>query len=135
LRKAGIDPDKDVTPLSFDDHRAVCLAVMEGKADAGATLSDERAAGEPLQADGCREALQDINRPLRVLAVSDPIPNDVVAARAELPADVVKDVGAWLDKLPDSKDGQRLLYDAFKAERFTAVKDDEFAAARQLLGK
>jgi phosphonate transport system substrate-binding protein len=135
LRKAKLDPDKDITPLSFDDHRAVCLAVMEGKVDAGATLSDERPAGEAPQVDGCREALQDINRPLRILAVSDPIPNDVVAARPDLAPDLVKQVGAWLDKLPDSKEGQRLLYDAFKAEKFTAVKDEEFAAARALLGK
>jgi phosphonate transport system substrate-binding protein len=128
LRRANVAP-KEMPFLG--DHEAVCKAVWEKKADAGATFSSDQGK----TADGCKQALEGKSGELALLGVSPPIPNDVVAGRPGLDeaiAAAVKNGLIALDK--KSADGM-VLTTAFAADGFAETSDDEFAPLRDLAPK
>jgi phosphonate transport system substrate-binding protein len=109
------------------DHTHVCKAVLDGEADVGATFADDRPNGEPMQIDGCVQALgKDAVKDLRIISVSAPIPNDVIAARPELPADDANRIRQFFLSIGGSSDDQKVLKDVFKADKFVEVGEDDF---------
>jgi phosphate/phosphite/phosphonate ABC transporter binding protein len=115
LAAEGLDPDRLFrAQLLEGDHPGVCEAVRTGKADAGATFCDERPKGEAPAADGCAE------RPpvsdFRVVAVSGPIPNDVVACRPGFDERLVEPTLAVFARMSQSEDGRRILREVFRAD-------------------
>jgi phosphonate transport system substrate-binding protein len=120
-------------PVLLGNHAAVCKAVLDGSADAGATFGNDK--GGKTGIDGCAEAIGERTAELRVLAASTPIPNDVVAARPELPPADVEPLRLVLDQLGDSPEGKALLDGVFHAERFLAASDDDFILFRHALAE
>lgn len=132
LKKAGLDPERFFSnQLVGTDHKEVCEAVLQGRADAGASISDERAAGDDLQVDGCREAGLDPAR-FRVLERTGPIPNDVLASRAGLPPALEARVKSVLLAMADSEDGRARIRAIFRADGFAPVADEDFAPVREV---
>jgi phosphonate transport system substrate-binding protein len=132
LRKAGLDPDTFFAQqVEGADHREVCLLVLEDQADAGATLSDELPPGQSPVADGCREAGLDPAK-FVVLERTDPIPNDVIAVRRDLPALVVTHFRDALLALGATPTGLAEIKDIFQADGFADVTDADFVAVREV---
>jgi ABC-type phosphate/phosphonate transport system substrate-binding protein len=96
--------------------------VLEGEADAGATFANDGRGGALA---GCEETIGAETRNLRVLATSEPIPNDLVAARPGLPPDVLATVRSALLALR----GPRAA--AFHADGFAPAEDADYAALRR----
>jgi phosphate/phosphite/phosphonate ABC transporter binding protein len=115
LAAEGRDPDRLFRGQTLEgDHPAVCEAVRSGKADAGATFCDERPKGESPVADGC------VERPptsdYRVVALSAPIPNDVVASRPGFDERLVEPTLAVFAQMSRSEAGRRILREVFRAD-------------------
>ena len=111
----------------FGDHAAVCEAVLEGAADAGATFANDGRGGKLA---GCAETVGERARELRVLATSDPIPNDLVALRPGAPAGMVASVRSALLALSQSSDGRKKLDQVFHADAFVPAEDADYAPLR-----
>lgn len=132
LKKIGKDPDRLFAAQNdAPDHREVCLAVLDGRADAGASLSDERPSGEKPIVDGCREAGLDPAL-FTILERTAPIPNDVIAVRADLPEVVESRVRDALLQMAGSDEGQQQLKEIFRADGFGGVTDADFAPVREV---
>lgn len=127
LLNAHLDPQDLFSAQSFEgDHAAVCKAVFSGKADVGATFIDDRPEGVSSLVDGCSQVLgPETATSLVVVAVTKPIPNDVVAARPGLPADSLKALKTMLLDLSQDEDGKAILVTVFKADSFTTVHPGE----------
>src|SRR5258707_2518305 len=98
------------------DHAAVCKAVLEGAADAGATFANDGRGGALA---GCQETLgSEKTKELRVVATSDPIPNDVIALRPGASTALRDQLRASLLALSQSTDGRKLLAALFHADGF-----------------
>ena len=81
LKKAGYDPQKFFGQTIFaGSHNNVVLAVYQGRVDAGSVFEDARGS--------VQKTLPDVMQKLKVVWKSDPIPNDTVTFRRELPGDV-----------------------------------------------
>ena len=78
LRKAGIDPDKDIKAVYAGSHTASFEAIYNHKVDAGELNSEQ------LESAKQRGHYQDGD--LVFLWKSDPIPTDPIAVRGDLPA-------------------------------------------------
>lgn len=76
MHQAGLNPDTDVKGSYIGSHDASLLAVLSGKADAGAVASDTY---NQLLQEGKFKAGD-----LTIIAKSDPIPEDPMAARKGL---------------------------------------------------
>jgi phosphate/phosphite/phosphonate ABC transporter binding protein len=112
------------------DHAAVCRAVLEGRADAGATFADDRKDGSAPQIDGCVQALGgEAASKLAILAISKPIPNDVVAIRPGCPTGTASIVKTTLLGLADDATGKAVLGSVFKADGFMDASVEDFGFA------
>ena len=112
------------------DHASVCKAVADGKADAGATVSNDRAGGAIA---GCVETLGPRASELRVISISDPIPNDVIAVRPGFAAAEFAALRTVLLGLDHSAEGKQALTDVFVSDAFVASEDGDFALLRDTL--
>ncbi len=77
LRKAGLDPDKDLRAIYAGSHTASFEALYNHKVDAGELNSE--------QAQSARQRGHYKDGDLVFLWKSDPIPNDPVSVRGDLP--------------------------------------------------
>jgi phosphonate transport system substrate-binding protein len=78
LRKAGIDPDKDIKGIYAGSHTASFEAIYNHKVDAGELNSE--------QLESAKQRGHYKDGDLVFLWKSDPIPTDPVAVRGDLPA-------------------------------------------------
>jgi phosphonate transport system substrate-binding protein len=77
LRKAGLDPDKDLRPIYAGSHTASFEALYNHKVDAGELNSE--------QEESAKQRGHFKDGDLVFLWKSDPIPNDPIAVRGDLP--------------------------------------------------
>jgi phosphonate transport system substrate-binding protein len=109
------------------DHAAVCKAVLDGAADAGATFANDGRGGALA---GCVETVGSRAKELKVLATSDPIPNDVIAARPGAPTELVATVRSALLSLSQTAPGRDKLGAIFHADGFVPADDADYASLR-----
>jgi len=109
LKKAGYDPAKFFGQTVFaGSHNNVVLAVYQGRADAGAVFEDARAS--------VQKTLPDVMQKLKVVWKSDPIPNDTVSFRKDLPADVKDRVSTALLRFSQDPVGLEALKSLYEIE-------------------
>jgi len=126
LVEAGFTP-ADLSKAKFlGDHAAVCKAVLDGEADAGATFANDGRGG---QLAGCVEtAGEETAAQLKAMVTSDPIPNDVIALKPGSPDAQVTMLRAALLSLRDPARLQEL----FHADGFAPASDADFDTLRAL---
>jgi phosphonate transport system substrate-binding protein len=107
LKKAGYDPDKFFAQTIFaGSHNNVVLAVYQGRVDAGAVFEDARGT--------VQKTMPDVMQKVKVVWKSDPIPNDTVSFRGDLPADIKDRVTKALlrfSQQPAGLDALKSLYE------------------------
>jgi phosphonate transport system substrate-binding protein len=114
-------------------HDAVCKAVWDKNADVGATLADEPGSDGKLKIDGCAHSLGANAKKLRVLAVSEPVPNDVIGVRKGLDATITEKLKTVVAALPGSPEGKKLLKDVLKADGVAPVQPTDFDPVQHAL--
>ncbi len=132
LLKAGIDPVGFFSELSFaGDHKTACVEVLHGQADVGGTYTAQESAHPVPQ--GCADALgpQALAK-LRCIAVSDRIPNEVIAARPGLDPNLVGELGGIFARLSETDAGRQLLRGVFDADGFGLALDSDFDGLRKV---
>ena len=109
LKKAGYDPQKFFGQTVFaGSHNNVVLAVYQGRADAGAVYDDARGT--------VQKTLPDVMEKVKVIWYSDPIPNDTVSFRRDLPEDVKARVEKALLRFAETPAGLDSLKSLYEIE-------------------
>jgi phosphonate transport system substrate-binding protein len=120
LAARGIEPDAFFGGEVFEkSHTGVVRAVLEGRADAGATYAERPADGAPITRSGFVAVAPE--RAIRVLEWTATIPNDVIVGHGLLSKDDHRVFGNAILTLSEREDGRKLLYNAFHAERFVTT--------------
>jgi phosphonate transport system substrate-binding protein len=124
--------------LYLQDHAKVCEAVLEGRADVGASFVNlSRDGGRPNLGEqlieGCHIANVGDVHSFRVIFASEPIPNDVIAVRAGAPTTLDDELGPLLDAMPSFPAGTRALREGFFADGFVRGLDADFNPVRDML--
>lgn len=117
----------------FGSHDGVCKAVWDKKVEVGATLADEPPANGKLVITGCVHALGNSASKLRVLAVSEPVPNDVIAVRKNLDPKITEKLRQVVMAMPSSKEGKAILKDSLKADGVTALQPGDMDPVQHAL--
>jgi phosphonate transport system substrate-binding protein len=113
-------------------HRAVCEAVADGWATAGATYAILDDDGR-VDTSGWHERLGPRAEEIRVIGYTRPIPGDNVACRPGLdPATTRKLTDALVDLARDD-DGRAILHDVFRAEALVPEPGDIYGDVRRTL--
>jgi phosphonate transport system substrate-binding protein len=127
LRKAGLDPDKDVTPVYAGSHTASFEAIRNHKVDAGelnsVQLAAAQLAGEYTAGD------------FPTLWKSGPIPNDPIAVRGSLSPELKKRIIAAVFAVDFSQltPDQLKILPSKGTTRFVAQSDAAYDPIRDLV--
>lgn len=117
LAALGVDPERLFAAELFErSHGGVVRAVVEGRAQVGATFAEMPPPGEPITRAGFVDVAP--GRPMRVLVWTRPIPSDVLAARGTVDKELQRAFCHAVLALTERDDGRRLLHGAFHAEQF-----------------
>lgn len=133
LLKNGVDPKKDLGQTTFaGGHDKVVIAVYNKQVDAGATFGDSVPNQNP-PTDArtrVRSTLPDVMEKVRVLAVTEPIPNDTVSVRKGLDPALVAKVKDGLLKLQGTEQGKKYLRDLYQIDGLAEASDKDYDGLR-----
>lgn len=122
MKKAGLDPEKDVTPVTIKGHDQAILAVLNGEVDAAATFQDARNTVKKEQAD--------VFTKTRIVYLTQPIPNDTISVRPDLDAELKnKIIQAFLD-LSNDPAAVSIVRDIYTHEGYVKTDDSKFNIVR-----
>jgi len=124
LAAAGYDPDTFFAKTTFaGSHDSAVVAVYRGDVDAGAVYEDARGAVE--------KALPDVMDQVKVVAYSDPIPNDNVAVRKDLPPEMTNKIKQALLDMAADPEGLKVLAKAIGVDGLATAKDSDYDPVRR----
>jgi phosphonate transport system substrate-binding protein len=118
--------------LFVGSHAEVVRAVLDGRADVGATYGQRPDDGEPIRRAGFIDVAPD--RHVRVLEWTREIPNDVIVGRGLLSKPEHRLFSNAILTLAERDDvGRRLLFNVFHAERFVTPNRNVLLPVQELV--
>lgn len=134
LKDNGIDPKRDFAEvITAGGHDKVVIAVYNKQVDAGATFGNSAESGPPTEARTLvLGTLPDVMEKTRVLAVTEPIPNDTVSVRKGLSPDLVARVRSGLLKIAASDEGKKALADLYRIDGLGEATDKDYDGLRNV---
>ena len=127
LKKAGIDPEKDLKPVNISGTAGV-LAVFNKRADAGAIY--EGGIANAFTDTATKAVDQAKVGQFRIIATTDPIPNGMFVARGDLDPATLDKLKAALANINTDPDGQAALK-AIPWNKMVAADDTIFNPVRE----
>ncbi|WP_242822534.1 phosphate/phosphite/phosphonate ABC transporter substrate-binding protein [Thermaerobacter marianensis] len=124
LKRNGIDPEKDIQPIMAGSHDGAVLSVYNRQTDAGASYEDARTL---VQKD-----YPDVLDKVKVIAYSDPIPNDTISVVSWLSDDLKKRIHDAFVKIAETEEGKQVLFDIYEIEGLTDAQDSDFDIIRSV---
>lgn len=123
MKKAGVDPEKDVTGIEVKGHDKGVLAVLNGQVDAAAIFQDAR--------NTVVKDVPDVFSKTKVLAFTAPIPNDTITVRNDMDQ-------AWRDKIAQAfidigkdPEGAKIIFDVYSHRGYMKSDDKKFDVVRE----
>jgi phosphonate transport system substrate-binding protein len=116
-------------------HDSVVTAVYQKQVDAGATFytpPDED--GTPKDARWLlRTQYPDIYEKVKILKLTEPIPNDPLIFRKELPEEIKSKIAESLKKYIKTAEGAKVMFDLYHITDFKAASDADYDIVRGYL--
>jgi phosphonate transport system substrate-binding protein len=126
MRSQGINPEEDLDEIvDAGGHSSVVAAVYNGDVDAGATYVDARGTIEDENPDVMEE--------VRVIAISEDIPNDGVQFHPSVPQEMRDQIVDALLEIADTEEGQEALNRAYSWTGLVERDDTFYDPFRQVL--
>lgn len=124
LAAAGFEPETFFSKATFaGSHDSVVVAVYRGDVDAGAVYEDAR--------DATTEALPDVMDQVKIIAYSDPIPNDNVAVSRSMPPEMADRLQQALLKIASDPQGLDVLAKAIGVDGLAPATDSDYDPVRR----
>lgn len=130
LQRQNIKPKQIIFAAT---HDAVVSLIYQGKVDAGATYYSPPQNGK---LEDARRLLKnqypDIEKKIKIIELSDPIPNDPIVFRKDLPEEIKEKIINILLQFATTADGQKALDLMFGATNFKKSSDDDYQTVLEL---
>mgnify|MGYP000981843202 CR=1 FL=1 len=132
LLKNGIDPATAFSESIFaGGHDKVVIAVYNKQVDAGSTFGYS-APGSTDARDLVLSTFPDVKDKVKVIANTDPIPNDTVSVRKGLPDELVTQIKDGLLAVAQSPDGKALLKTLYSIDGLAPAEDADYDTVRAM---
>ena len=131
LKDKKIEPKETIFSMK---HDSVVTKVYLGEVDAGATFYSPPTDGK--MEDARRLVLTqypDVESKVKILDLSDPIPNDPIVFRKDMPEDMKKKITDVLMKFISTDDGKRAFKEMYGVTDLKITTDAEYEPVRKLL--
>ncbi|MFC4307035.1 phosphate/phosphite/phosphonate ABC transporter substrate-binding protein [Cohnella boryungensis] len=123
LKKAGVDPNTDVTSIEMKGHDKGVLAVLNGDADAAAIFQDAR--------NIVKNDVPDIFEKTKVLHFTIPIPNDTISVRSDMNKDWIAKIQDAFISLGTNEDSRKIIFEIYSHQGYAKSDDSKFDSVRE----
>ncbi|MEO5668446.1 MAG: phosphate/phosphite/phosphonate ABC transporter substrate-binding protein [Bdellovibrionota bacterium] len=129
--------DKNITPAESVfamHHDAVVSMIYQGQVDAGATFYSPPSEGK-IQ-DARRLVLTqypDVEKKIKIIELTESIPNDPIVFRKDLPAEISTKVVAAFENFIKTPEGKDAFYKLYGVTDFKVAKDSDYDGVRAML--
>lgn len=123
LKKAGIDPNTDVTGIELKGHDKGVLAVLNGDADAAAIFQDAR--------NIVLKDVPDIFEKTRVLHFTTPIPNDTISVRSDMSKEWITKIQDAFISLGTNEESRKIIFEIYSHQGYAKSTDSNFDSVRE----
>lgn len=133
LRKKGIKPGRETFAMKHDN---VVIMVYQKQVDAGATFYSppHPVTGEPLDARSrVKKQYPDVFEKIKILALTDSLPNDPVVFRKGMPPIMVQKIKNALLKFANSEEGKKIMPEIYSMEGLIETNDSDYDLLRRLI--
>jgi phosphonate transport system substrate-binding protein len=124
LKKAGVDPEKDVTSITVKGHDKAILSVLNGDVDAAAAFQDIRAQ---------MKDVPDAMLKTRVLKYTEPIPNDTISVRSDMDSVFRQKLQQAFIDIAKDPDGRKIIVDIYTHQGYVPAEDNNFDIVREYI--
>lgn len=115
-------------------HDNVVTMVYQKAVDAGATFFSPAEKGQIQDARRLvRTQFPDVEEKIKIIGLTDPIPNDPIVFRKNMPEEIKLQVSGALIAYLNTEEGRRVLYDLYGVTGFKVVTDEHYDGVRALL--
>jgi len=131
LKDRGIKPKDTVFAMR---HDAVVSMVYQGQVDAGAAFYVSPVGDEIQDARMLVKAqYPDVERKIKIIGLTDPIPNDPVAFRKDVPEEMKQKISQALIKFAESAEGKETLQKLSGVTALIPATDKDYEKSREFL--
>ncbi|KAB2496408.1 phosphate/phosphite/phosphonate ABC transporter substrate-binding protein [Priestia endophytica] len=123
LMDVGLDPLKDVQPVTLKGHDQAVISLLNGDIDAAVTFQDARTI---VQKD-----YEDVFDQTKVIHYTEPIPNDTVAVQSDMDEDLRKDIQEAFINIGKDEEGKKIIRDIYTHEGYVKADDSKFEIVRE----
>ena len=123
LKKAGIDYTSDITQRFAGSHDGVIAGLYNGDAKFGVTYDDARRT--------LRKTNPDVGEKVIAFAITEEIPNDVIAVRTDLPEDIKQKIYDIMSEFIATEDGRALMDEIYGWTDLVPADNSEFDVVRE----
>lgn len=128
LMDLGIENlDNHFEKLSVGGHDNAIMQLIDGQADFATTFDDAR--------DTLSEEFPDIYDNLRVVGYSDPIPNDTISVRSELPDDLKEQIKEAFLNLNDNEEMLEIMNEIYTWDGVAEAKSSDYDIVRDVFAE
>ncbi|KRE53612.1 phosphate/phosphite/phosphonate ABC transporter substrate-binding protein [Paenibacillus sp. Soil522] len=123
LIEAGLDPLKDVAPVTVKGHDQGVIAVLNGDVDAAAIFQDART----IVSKDYPTVFEDT----RVLAYTEKIPNDTISVRSDMNAEWVTKIQDAFIALGSDEASRAIIFEIYSHQGYVKSEDGIFNIVRE----
>ena len=123
LMDVGLDPLKDVQPVTLKGHDQAVISLLNGDIDAAVTFQDARTI---VQKD-----YEDVFDQTKVIHYTELIPNDTVAVQSDMDEDLRKDIQEAFINIGKDEEGKKIIRDIYTHEGYVKADDSKFEIVRE----
>ncbi len=128
LKDRGIKPKQHMFAMRHDN---VVSMIYQGQVDAGATFWSPPAENEIQDARRLvREQYPDVEKKIKIVELTSPIPNDPVIFRKEMPEEMKREISAALVKFAATPEGLEVLKKLSSVTGLAPTTDKDYDATR-----
>ncbi|SFT05610.1 phosphate/phosphite/phosphonate ABC transporter substrate-binding protein [Marininema halotolerans] len=122
MKKAGVDPQKDVTGVTLKGHDRAVIAVLNGEVDAAAVFGDAR--------NIVVKDYKDVFKKTKVIHRSEPIPNDTISVRSDMDKKWEEKIKQAFINIGKDKEGHQIIKEIYTHEGYVPSSDKNFGVVR-----
>lgn len=132
LKEAGVELQNEVFATK---HDMVVTMVYQNQVAAGATFHSAPSADGEIRDARARVKTQfpDVEQVVKIVALTDPIPNDPVVFRKDLPEEITTKVIAALKKFIKTAEGKKLFEEFYAIQDFVDAQDQDYDVLREMI--
>lgn len=123
LMENGIDPLKDVQPVTLKGHDQAIIALLNGDVDAAVVFQDAR--------NVVKKDYPDVFEQTKIIEFTEKIPNDTIAVRSDMSDEWVQKIQDAFIEIGKSEEGHKVIKEVYSHEGYIESDDSKFDIVRE----